>query len=194
MTFAIAARCDATGRFGVALSTRPIGVGARCPFIAPNFGIVVTMAYTDPRLGPLGLGLLRAGYSASKVLVDQAVSWRTRAQTSGPGTTPEELIAAAHASCFAMALSGILAKAGFTPTSLEVSAQVTFEQKDGKWSITKSELDVEGNVPGIDEDAFAELASQAKQDCPVSRALANNVELSVEAALSPSVLAANAGP
>ena len=70
MTCAIAARCEKTGRFGVAMSTRPIGVGARCPFFAPNFGVVVTMAYTDPRLGPLGTGLLKAGYSAGKVLAE----------------------------------------------------------------------------------------------------------------------------
>jgi len=74
MTFAIAARCESTGRLGVALSTRPVGVGARCPFIAPNIGIVVTMAYTDPRLGPLGIGLLRAGYSSAKVLAEIAAS------------------------------------------------------------------------------------------------------------------------
>lgn len=74
MTFAIAGRCARTGRFGVAISTRPIGVGARCAFIAPNVGVVVSMAYTDPRLGVLGLNLLRSGYSASKVLSEIATS------------------------------------------------------------------------------------------------------------------------
>jgi len=133
--------------------------------------------------------------ATSKAFVDQAVSWRSRAeQEERDHTTPEELIAAAHASCFAMALSGIIEKAGFTPTSLNVTAKVTFEQRDGKWSITKSALDVEGDVPGIDEDAFAKLASQAKADCPVSRALMNNVELSVASALSSAQLAASAGP
>lgn len=68
MTFAIAGHCQSTGRFGVAISTRPIGVGARCAFIAPNFGVVVSMAYTDSRLGTLGINLLRTGYSAPKVL------------------------------------------------------------------------------------------------------------------------------
>jgi uncharacterized Ntn-hydrolase superfamily protein len=74
MTFAIAARCAETGRLGVAMSTRPIGVGARCPFIAPGVGIVVTMAYTDPRLGPLGINLLRLGYSAPRTLSEIAAS------------------------------------------------------------------------------------------------------------------------
>jgi len=74
MTFAIAGRCERTGRLGVAIATNPIGVGARCPFIAPNVGIVVTMARTDPRLGPFGLNLLRQGYAASAVLAQIAAS------------------------------------------------------------------------------------------------------------------------
>lgn len=74
MTFAIAGRCEQTGRLGVAISTHPYGVGARCPFIAPNLGICVTMARTDPRLGPLGLNLLRLGYSAKRTLDEIAAS------------------------------------------------------------------------------------------------------------------------
>ncbi|MEO7729183.1 MAG: DUF1028 domain-containing protein [Burkholderiales bacterium] len=81
MTFAISARCPRTGRFGVAISTRPMAVAARCPFIAPGVGVVVTMATTDPRLGPLGLNLLRLGYSAQRVLdeiaaSDPKIDWR----------------------------------------------------------------------------------------------------------------------
>jgi len=67
-TFAISARCPETGKFGVAISTRPMAVGTRCPFVRPGLGVVVTMAVTDPRLGPLGLRLLGLGYSASRVL------------------------------------------------------------------------------------------------------------------------------
>jgi uncharacterized Ntn-hydrolase superfamily protein len=74
MTFAISARCAETGKYGVAISTRPMAVGARCPFIAPGVGVVVSMAYTDPRLGPLGLKLLKLGYSAKKVLDEIASS------------------------------------------------------------------------------------------------------------------------
>ena len=73
-TFAISARCPETGKFGVAISTRPIGVGSRCPFIRPGIGVVVTMAVTDPRLGPLGLRLLDLGYSSSRVLTEIAAS------------------------------------------------------------------------------------------------------------------------
>jgi uncharacterized Ntn-hydrolase superfamily protein len=74
MTFAISARCPDTGKFGVAISTRPMAVGSRCPFIAPGVGVVVTMAYTDPRLGLLGRRLLGLGYSAQKVLDEMASS------------------------------------------------------------------------------------------------------------------------
>jgi uncharacterized Ntn-hydrolase superfamily protein len=73
-TFAISARCSETGKYGVAISTRPIGVGSRCPFVKPGLGVVVTMAVTDPRLGPLGLRLLGLGYSASRVLDEIAAS------------------------------------------------------------------------------------------------------------------------
>jgi len=74
MTFAISARCPDTGKLGVAITTRPMAVGARCPFIVPGLGVVVSMAYTDPRLGPLGLKLLGLGYSAAKVLDEVAQS------------------------------------------------------------------------------------------------------------------------
>jgi uncharacterized Ntn-hydrolase superfamily protein len=74
LTFQIAARCPDTGRFGVAITTRPMGVGSRCPFIAPGVGLTVTMARTDPRLGPLGLNLLKLGYSAQRVLDEIAAS------------------------------------------------------------------------------------------------------------------------
>ncbi|MGE0719980.1 MAG: DUF1028 domain-containing protein [Alphaproteobacteria bacterium] len=73
-TFAISARCPETGKYGVAISTRPIAVGARCPFIAPGVGVVVTMAVTDPRLGPLGINLLKLGYSAKRTLDEIAAS------------------------------------------------------------------------------------------------------------------------
>ena len=81
MTFAIAARCPQSGRLGVAISTRALGVTARCPFIAPGVGLVVTMARTDPRLGPLGLNLLKLGYSAQRTLEeisssDPHIGWR----------------------------------------------------------------------------------------------------------------------
>jgi osmotically inducible protein OsmC len=102
------------------------------------------------------------------------VSWPARAEDQRAETSPEELIAAAHASCFAMALSGGLAQDGHAPEHLSVSATVTFQPGDG---ITRSVLDVEGNVPGLDEAGFRQAAEQAKENCPVSKALTGNVQL-----------------
>jgi lipoyl-dependent peroxiredoxin len=111
-----------------------------------------------------------------------AVSWAARTEDeSGGKTSPEELIAAAHASCFSMALSAALAKAGHAPDQLSSSATVTFIPGEG---ITKSVLAVEGRVPGMDEGAFREAAEGAKDNCPVSQALKGNVELEVRARLS----------
>ena len=109
------------------------------------------------------------------------VTWASRTETPDGKTSPEELIAAAHAACFSMALSHALAQAGTTAESLSVSATVTFVPGTG---ITSSALEVEGNVPGLDEAGFREAAEQAKDGCPVSGALKGNVELSVNARLA----------
>ena len=93
------------------------------------------------------------------------VTWASRAEEPAGRTSPEELIAAAHASCFAMALAHGLAEAGHDATTLSVTAQVTFEPGTG---ITKSALDVQGDVPGVDEAGFRDAAEQAKESCPVS--------------------------
>jgi lipoyl-dependent peroxiredoxin len=108
------------------------------------------------------------------------VSWTSRTEEPGGKTSPEELLAAAHASCFSMALSAALAKAGHSPEQLETSATLTFVPGTG---ITKSALTVVGNVPGMDEAAFKETAEQAKEGCPVSGALKGNVELTLDARL-----------
>ena len=101
----------------------------------------------------------------------------------GPGTNPEELIAAAHAGCFAMALSGGLAGAGFTPTEVRVEARVHLGRNDQGAAITKIELVCRATVPGIDDVAFAEQAQAAKAGCPVSKALAA-VPIELDAALN----------
>lgn len=88
-----------------------------------------------------------------------------------PGTNPEELIAAAHAGCFSMALSGALGKAGHPPKSIRTTARVTIAKVGAGFEITGIELDTEGDVPGIDEEAFREAAEGAKENCPVSKAL-----------------------
>jgi lipoyl-dependent peroxiredoxin len=111
---------------------------------------------------------------------DLALTWRQRAETRESGTSPEELIAAAHASCFAMALSYGLSNAGTPPTRLDTSAQVTFQAGEG---ITGIHLTVRGVVPGLDENGFRQAAEAAKSGCPVSKALAA-VPITLDAALA----------
>jgi lipoyl-dependent peroxiredoxin len=110
------------------------------------------------------------------------VSWAARSEdASGGKTSPEELIAAAHAACFSMALSGALAKAGSPPEQLRTSAAVTFVPGTG---ITKIALTVLGTVPGLDADGFREAAEGAKKNCPVSQALAAVPEITLDAQLA----------
>jgi lipoyl-dependent peroxiredoxin len=126
-----------------------------------------------------GKGVLNG---ASGALSDLAVTWASRTERSEGKTSPEELIAAAHSSCFAMALSHELTQAGSPPEHLEVTSKVTLDQRDGAPTVTTSELTVTGRVPGIDQQAFTEAASSAGRNCPISRALAG-VEISVDATL-----------
>src|SRR5829696_3461682 len=118
--------------------------------------------------------------TGSGALPELPVTWASRTESPGGRTSPEELIAAAHGSCFAMALSHALAEAGNPPERLDISATVTFVPGTG---ITKSLLTVKGRVPGIDESAFREAAEGAKDGCPVSGALKGNVELALDAQL-----------
>ena len=108
------------------------------------------------------------------------VSWPARSEDPGGKTSPEELIAAAHAACFSMALSNGLAKAGTPPNELNTSATVTFQPGEG---ITKIALTVEGSVPGMDDAAFQAAAQDAKANCPVSKALAAVPEITLDARL-----------
>lgn len=126
-----------------------------------------------------GSGTIRS--TTSGAIGEQQVSWPNRAEDNPDTTSPEELIAAAHAACFSMALSSGLAKAGHAPDELNTSATVTFQPGEG---ITKIALTVEGSVPGIDAGAFDEAARTAKENCPVSKALAGVPEITLEARLT----------
>ncbi len=117
------------------------------------------------------------------LFTDLPVSWPSRTEDPGGRTSPEELLAAAHASCFSMALSNNLAKAGTPAERLEASAEVAFEKVGDAWSVTSSALSVRATVPGADEAALREAAEGAKDNCPISRALKGNVEMTVEATL-----------
>jgi osmotically inducible protein OsmC len=120
----------------------------------------------------------------SGAIGDLPVTWKARTdEESGGKTSPEELIAAAHASCFSMAFSNILAEAGSAPERLTVGARTTFVPGEG---ITTMELDVSGRVPGMDAEAFQRAAEQAKEDCPVSQALKGNVDIRLNASLEQS--------
>ena len=127
---------------------------------------------------PSGSGTFTAGEAISG-----EYSFKSRFE-DGPGASPEQLIAAAHASCFSMALSGMLADAGTPPESIHTDAAVTLRFVDGAPTITKITLITVGQVPGIDEAAFLERAEAAKAGCPVSRALASVAEISLEASLA----------
>jgi osmotically inducible protein OsmC len=119
-------------------------------------------------------GNLREGQGTMKLgsgAYEGAYSYVSRFE-SGPGTNPEELIGAAHAGCFSMALAAGLSKAGFTPTRVHTTAKVHLEPVEGGFGITKIELETEAQVPGIDAAAFQQQAEGAKKNCPVSKALA----------------------
>jgi len=132
---------------------------------------------------PSGTGTVT---TVSGVLQSAATSWKERTEGTGREgrTSPEELLAAAHASCFSMALSARLAKAGATSTKLEVTAKVTFGAMPGGGNgVASSALTVRATAGGIDAAKLSELADDAKENCPISKALAGNVALSVEASL-----------
>jgi osmotically inducible protein OsmC len=130
--------------------------------------------------GDLMTGTGRVDTVTSGAVGGLDVSWPARSEDPNGMTSPEELIAAAHATCFSMALSGGLAREGHAPEELKTSATVTFQPGEG---ITKIVLDVAGRVPGMDEDAFEQAATQAKENCPVSKALAGVPEISLNARL-----------
>jgi osmotically inducible protein OsmC len=130
-------------------------------------------------------GKLKEGkgtFKAMSGVFSGAFSFGTRFSGS-KGSNPEELIAAAHAGCFSMALSAALEKAGHPVTRIETRAAVTIETVDGAPKMTRSELDVRGRVPGIDQAAFEEAAEGAKNNCPVSKALKGNVDITMKAKL-----------
>jgi osmotically inducible protein OsmC len=133
--------------------------------------------------GPLATGAGTVSASTSGAFTDLPVTWGSRTEAAEGRTSPEELVAAAHASCYAMAFSGILGRAGTPPERLDVSASVTFDKVESGWKVVSSALTVNGVVPGISAEDFAAAAEQARDGCPISGALQGNVELSVEATL-----------
>src|SRR5437667_7748279 len=127
---------------------------------------------------PTGTGTFTAGDTISG-----GYTYKSRFE-DGPGSNPEQLIGAAHAACFSMALASLLAQAGTPPDSIQTNATVTLRLVEGKPTITKIDLVTVGRVPGVDQSTFVEQAKVAKAGCPVSRALAAVPEITVEASLA----------
>jgi osmotically inducible protein OsmC len=134
--------------------------------------------------GDLATGSGTVSAVSSGAFSDLPVSWAARTEGSGGKTSPEELVAAAHASCFSMALSAGLGRAGTPPERLDVSAEVTFDKEEAGWRVFSSHLTVRGVVPGMSEADFVTAAEGARDGCPISQALKGNVALSVEATLA----------
>ena len=126
-----------------------------------------------------GEGTVTAG---SGVFTDIPVSWPSRIEPQGP-TSPEELLAAAHAACYAMAFSAGLGRRGTPPEHLHVEAEVTFDKVGDGWGVTSSRLTVIGHVDGISDSDFEAAAQDAKDGCPISSALKGNLEITVDATL-----------
>jgi len=119
----------------------------------------------------------------SGVLPEMGISWSARTEELNGKTSPEELLAAAHASCFSMAFSNTLAKLGKPPQQVHVTATVTFDKVGDGWSVTTVDLAVTGKVPGATAAQFDEAAKTASTTCPISRALKGNVEIRVSSRL-----------
>ena len=133
--------------------------------------------------GPLATGDGTVTAGSSGLFTDLPVSWGSRTEAPEGRTSPEELLAAAHAACYAMALSADLGRAGYIPDELHVEAEVTFEKLEGGWTVTASALTVLGRVPGISHEELSRIAEGTRDGCPISRALKGNVALSVQATL-----------
>ena len=121
--------------------------------------------------------------TSSGIFDDQAITWRARTEAAEGKTSPEELLAAAHASCYSMALSNELSKAGFPPQRVDVSVVVTADKTDSGWTVLSSAITVRGTVPGADEATFQAAAMAAKGGCPISRAISDSVEITLDATL-----------
>ena len=134
--------------------------------------------------GDLQTGGGTIDYVSSGVFSRMPVSWAARTGPHNGKTSPEELLAAAHASCFSMAFSARLTKNGTPPAKLNVKAEVSFDNASGSWKVTRSVITVVGDVPGIDIEKFREIAEDAKENCPISGALKGNVELVLDASLA----------
>lgn len=121
--------------------------------------------------------------ATSGLFADQPIDWGARTEASDGRTSPEELLAAAHAACYSMAVSNELSKAGFVPQRVDVSVDVTADKGPSGWTVMSSHITLRARVPGVDQATFEEQAEKAKAGCPISRALSESVAVTLDAAL-----------
>ncbi len=133
--------------------------------------------------GDLVSGNGRLSLRSSGMLKDSPVTWAARTQSPDGKTSPEELLAAAHASCYAMAFAGALVRKGTPPQELDVTAVAGLDRMEQGFKVTTMDLNVRGRVPGLDQAAFEEAAKAAEQGCPISNAIRNNVQIRLNATL-----------
>ncbi len=137
--------------------------------------------------GDLMQGSGQLSTQSSGLLRETPVTWAARTEAPENKTSPEELLAAAHASCYAMAFAGALGRQGTPPEQLQVTAVAALDRVEGAMKVTTMRLSVRGRVPGMDQAAFEEAARTAEQGCPISNAIRNSVQISLEATLEPAV-------
>jgi osmotically inducible protein OsmC len=133
--------------------------------------------------GDLATGGGAVSAASSAVFSALPITWKARTEQSRGLTSPEELLAAAHASCYAMASSNELAKAGFPPTRVEVRVEITADRKEAGWTVLASHITLRARVPGIDEATFRTAVEAARDGCPISRALKGNLDITLDATL-----------
>jgi lipoyl-dependent peroxiredoxin len=133
--------------------------------------------------GDLTSGGGDVGAATSGVFSGLPITWKARTEESDGVTSPEELLATAHAACYAMASSNELAKAGFPPARVAVRVDVTADRRDAGWTVVSSHITLRASVPGIDDASFQAAAAKAKDGCPISRALTGNLEITLDARL-----------
>jgi osmotically inducible protein OsmC len=121
--------------------------------------------------------------ASSGIFDEQAITWQARTEAAEGRTSPEELLAAAHAACYSMAVSNELSKAGFVPDRVDVSVEVSADKRESGWTVLGSHITLRARVPGIDRATFEEQAQKAKGGCPISRAIGESVEITLDATL-----------
>jgi osmotically inducible protein OsmC len=133
--------------------------------------------------GDLASGGGAVSAASSGIFSEQGITWRARTEASEGKTSPEELLATAHAACYSMAVSNELSKAGFVPDRVDVTVDVEADRRELGWTVLSSHITLRASVPGIDEATFQEQAEKAKGGCPISRAISDSVEITLDASL-----------